>query len=366
MSGPELMTEALVRHLGSHPEIEYVHLNTQISRSLADKGKRPLAKMLKSLGQIVRYLWLLVTYRPGVAYLPLTNSRSFAGFLRDALVMVPAMLMGVRVIFRLHGGYCHYMHYNGWRAWLVRAVLGRVTMAMVQGRNLTRLFDGVIAPERVAVVVNGVEGAPFATAREHMLASKQCSERPTVLFVGLLCREKGALDILRAAPHILGTTFVLMGEWASPEERDEAMAIVRERGLAERVSFPGVLSGQAKYDAFARADVFVFPSYYRVEGHAVVTVEALAAGLPIICTDHGALGESVQDGWNGYIVHPRDPSALAERVRQVLSDPELRRVMGERSRALYEEKFTLPRFVESWVGTLIQGVAPHTDVRHLG
>jgi len=78
-------------------------------------------------------------------------------------------------------------------------------------------------------------------------------------------------------------------------------------------------------------------------------VEALAAGLPIVCTDHGALNESAIDGWNGFFVPQHDSVAIALRLQQVLSDDTLRQVMGERSRALYNARFTLEHFVSQWV-----------------
>jgi glycosyltransferase involved in cell wall biosynthesis len=349
------MTQALVNELGCYPEVQFVHLNTQISRSLADKGRRPLAKAIKSLGQTVRYLIRLVAQRPDVVYLPLTNSESFSGFVRDALVIVPAQLAGARVVFRLHGGYCHYMRYNGWRGKLVRAVLGRVTLAMVQGRNLTRIFADILPPERIAVVVNGIDGAPF----EKLAVPDAPAATRRVLFVGLLCEAKGVHDILRAAPTVPEAEFVFAGEWATPHEHEMAEQLVREGGLAERVRFPGVLTGRAKAEAFAGAAMFVFPSYYRVEGHAVVTVEALAAGLPIVCTDHGALSESVRDGWNGFIVPARDPTALAQRINHLLADGDLRQRMSANCRLLYAERFTLDRFVQSWVHALLAGIAPH-------
>jgi glycosyltransferase involved in cell wall biosynthesis len=356
MSGPETMVEALVQHLGRFQEIEFTHINTQISRSLADKGKRPLVKAFKSLRHTLFFLWLLITFRPDVVHLVLTNSESFGGFLRDALVIIPGWLAGAKVVVRLNGGVCRYMRYTGWRGRMVHTVLSRVTLVMVEGYNLTRLFDPVIPPARVVAVPNAVDQAPFAAARARARATGTEGKRRIVLFVGLLCEAKGVHDILRAAPAIPDAEFVFLGEWASPEEQAAAMALIRDGGIEQYVSFPGVLSGEAKYDRFAAADVFVFPSYYFVEGHAVVTVEALAAGLPIICTDHGALTESVQDGWNGFLVPSRDPHTLALRVNQVLGDAMLRETMRQRSLALYEERFTFARHVEIWVRTLVDRI----------
>lgn len=69
-------------------------------------------------------------------------------------------------------------------------------------------------------------------------------------------------------------------------------AWVAAKGLAARERFPGVVTGPATHDLFAGSAAFVSPSYYRCQGHAVRSVEAVAAKLPTVCTRRGALDES--------------------------------------------------------------------------
>src|SRR4051794_21640971 len=101
--GPEVMTRALVDGVAGRPEFTIRHLNTQVSRSLAEKGgQHQLRKALKGFLQALRLAGLLLTFRPDIVYLPLTNSPSFLGFLRDSLFMAPALLLGRQVMIRLH------------------------------------------------------------------------------------------------------------------------------------------------------------------------------------------------------------------------------------------------------------------------
>jgi glycosyltransferase involved in cell wall biosynthesis len=113
--------------------------------------------------------------------------------------------------------------------------------------------------------------------------------------------------------------------------------------VEERAQFVGVVTGDAKYDLFLSTDIFVLPSYY--EGQPVVILEALAAGLPIVCTNCGAMDSAVRDGWNGFFVSPASPDELARRLNELVEDEEARRAMGERSRRLYEENFTISHFL---------------------
>ena len=96
------------------------------------------------------------------------------------------------------------------------------------------------------------------------------------------------------------------------------------------------------------SDIFVFPTFYRNEGHPWVIVEALAAGLPIISTDHGAIIESVIDGVNGYIVKKNNPEDIALKLKLFLDNPDMIRRMGDESCILYKSKYTEQRLVENF------------------
>lgn len=105
------------------------------------------------------------------------------------------------------------------------------------------------------------------------------------------------------------------------------------------------LWGERKYNIYAVSDIFVFPPN-KPEGHPWVIVEALAAGLPVISTDMGAITESVIDNYNGYIVEPNSPCMLAEKILNLCNDRELRERMGNNSRSLYLSNFTEKIMVE--------------------
>jgi glycosyltransferase involved in cell wall biosynthesis len=81
---------------------------------------------------------------------------------------------------------------------------------------------------------------------------------------------------------------------------------------------------------YAMADLFVLPSFYDTFG--VVVDEAMASGLPVVTTTRvGAVADLVRDGENGRVVPPGDAEALADAVREILSDAELRQRMSLRA-----------------------------------
>ena len=98
---------------------------------------------------------------------------------------------------------------------------------------------------------------------------------------------------------------------------------------------PAVLSSAA---------VIVYPSYYG-EGVPRVTIEACAAGRPVITTDHAGCREAVPNGENGFLVPILDVDATAEAMERLLTDKALRAQMGKESRHLAEQAFDVKSIV---------------------
>ncbi len=106
---------------------------------------------------------------------------------------------------------------------------------------------------------------------------------------------------------------------------------VEELRLSARVEFLGRIPREETSGYYQEADVFVLPSLN--EGMSNAMLEALSSGLPILATDAGGTKELVTDGENGYIIRMKDATHLAEKLGHLIENPELRRLMGEASRA---------------------------------
>lgn len=125
---------------------------------------------------------------------------------------------------------------------------------------------------------------------------------------------------------------------------------VRRLGLADRVEFPGEVPHTDVPDLLRRCDVLANPS--RSESFGVVLLEAAACGLPVVATRVGGTAETVVDGVSGLLVPVDDPSALAEALVGLASDPERRRAMGEAGRAMVVADYEWDGCVERMLAVL--------------
>ncbi|OFW52524.1 MAG: hypothetical protein A2163_08240 [Actinobacteria bacterium RBG_13_35_12] len=213
---------------------------------------------------------------------------------------------------------------------------------IVLGNKLKKLFSSFFKDERIFVVPNG---ANF----NFPLSKRKSLDKVRLLYLGNLQPSKGIEDILNAVAMLKKGDGVsefyadIIGDWWDDITRDLCFELINKNNLP--VTFHKPLTGEEKFLFLTNADIFIFPPR-EPEGHPWVIVEAMAAGLPIISTDQGAITESVIDGVNGFIVEKQNPHQIAEKIKLLIENPELRIKMGKESRRLYEENFTEEKMVE--------------------
>src|SRR5215218_6248764 len=213
-----------------------------------------------------------------------------------------------------------------------------------------------IAPERVRVIYNGIDATEYApdTGIDVLERHGVDPERPSVVFVGRITRQKGVSYLLDAALEFdPGAQLVLCaGAPDTPEIGAEVERRV-ERLEAERGNVVWIDQMLPKADVIqllSHATVFVCPSIYEPLG--IVNLEAMACEAAVVATATGGIVEVVQDGVTGLLVpfesapgaiEPRDPEAfaagIAERVNALLGDPDRAAAMGRAGRARAVEAF---------------------------
>jgi colanic acid/amylovoran biosynthesis glycosyltransferase len=159
-----------------------------------------------------------------------------------------------------------------------------------------------------------------------------------VLSVGRLVASKGHDDLIRAVAIVRkrGHAIRLRIGGSGPEQ-EALMALVKELGVEDVVTFLGSLAEDRYQEEMNQADVFVLASHCEPLG--VVYMEALATEAAVIGTAAGGVGELIKHEVNGLLVPPKNPEALAEGIERLLKDPELRRKLGEAGRRTVVAEF---------------------------
>ena len=166
---------------------------------------------------------------------------------------------------------------------------------------------------------------------------------PTVLYVGRLDAEKHIDELIRAI-GVTATPAQLVVAGTGPD-RAALTAFAADLGVSERVHFLGFVPDEDLPDLYRAADVFAIAG--RAELQSIVTLEAMASGLPVVAADAVALPHLVDDGANGYLFTPGDSDDIAKRLDAVLCSRAETEAMGAHSRQMaleHDDTRSLVRF----------------------
>ncbi len=221
-------------------------------------------------------------------------------------------------------------------------VIALTETELAEVKSLWTRFGARERPTRFSVIPNTVYLGEF---NHGVLAADfrkrySLGDAPTVLFMGRLHTRKGVDALIEAfrAANVEDSRLLIVGPDDGMTRSLQALA-----GDDRRVVFTGHLEGDARLGALAASDIFALPA--TGEGQPMAALEAMAAGKPVVLSP-GCNLDVVEEYGAGFVVEPtRD--AFAEKLRELMTDSEIRSKMGLRARLLVEEQYTLERVVEA-------------------
>jgi len=339
--GQPIMLERLLK--SNIADVELRHLRMTLSGDANEVGRFRWGKVLSLAPIVLRILWARIVGGVNILYYPPAGPNRVTMF-RDFALLLPTRFLFSKTIFHFHASGLTEM-YAGlptWQRWLFRRAYFHPDAA-IRLSDLTPEDARGVQARREYVIANGIDdpcpaGPP---AKSNLPVSKARPLR--LLFVAMLRESKGVLVLIEAAAQLKaeGVPFHLeiMGQFISPEFDERVHARVAELGLKEQITFLGMLTGDAKFAAYGRADIFCMPTFYECEAFPVVLLEAMAYGLPIVATEWRGIPSIVTDGESGFLVATKDPTAVADRLALLAEDADLRDQMGRNARKRFAREF---------------------------
>ncbi len=170
---------------------------------------------------------------------------------------------------------------------------------------------------------------------DHLREKFSIPSKPVVLYTGRISGEKRLDVLVRAMPLVLEKTDAHLVICGSGREKINMENLVEKLGISDNVTFTGFLSNEEFPDIYNIADLFAIPSESELQ--SIVTLEALASGLPVVAANKDALPELVKNPENGFLFEPGNSRDLAEKIVEILSSDDLRSSMSRKSLEIVQE-----------------------------
>jgi len=161
-----------------------------------------------------------------------------------------------------------------------------------------------------------------------------------VLSVGRFAYYKGFEYLIAAAEKVPNANFILVGDGP---RYSQIKQLVVQKGLQNRVQLPGRVAAERLSELLLDCDLFCLPSVERTEAFGMVLLEAMSLGKPLLTTKIAGSGISEVniDGDTGFQVPPADAAALADAIRMLAQNPNIRLQMGSLAQKRFEERFQI-------------------------
>lgn len=324
MGGAEISLGHLVATASPQIHITVAGVATEVVNAIADRRPKADRLLLPAAGvqALPAHLWAFHRLQPEIVHLNLCTPWAGATGLLAALSLPHTRVVRVdQLPLRTTGAI---------DLWRTRALSLRVDAHVAVGEASSRRMEDFYALGRNTVISipNGVpdwlpEPAQSGRSGQFVVGS-----------VGRLDAMKGHDVLLRAAAQVEGVQVVILGEG---EERAALEGLAQQLGIRDRLELPGWVSQPRAY--LPGFDVVALPS--RSEGFPLAMVEALLAARPVVATGVGSVPEAILNGETGILIEKNDVTGLAEALRRLRDDPELRATLGRQGRDFALAHFTV-------------------------
>ena len=203
---------------------------------------------------------------------------------------------------------------------------------------------------KIEVIYNGVDPRRFCSSLTREEAKARLgipANSPVVSIIAVLRPDKAHEVFLKAAQEVLKsipeTHFLIVGDGPERDRLTRLAHDLRIDGSVHFLSFRRELN-----DILAAVDINTLSSKPEMETSSVAAIEAMSAGVPMVCTDVGCMKEIVLPGKTGYLVQVGDFQGLAGRLIELIQNPAACRSMGKTAQVLVHEKLTVQKMTAGY------------------
>ena len=343
VGGQALMIAQTLRQFREADLFAVEHLPFRFTRSASAMRQAQLGKLFELVRVLLRFLALRLRGRIDCVLYPIGGPQ-LVPTVRDLLLLPCILLFSRKVILHFHaGGIAETLDRLRWPVPpLAKAVYRKIFAGIVMtefGRNDPEFLH----IRKVVVVPHN-----FEDSFDDKLIRRHEDQVPHLLYVGHFFPDKGTPELLQALHRLeeqgIDVHLDLVGECLPPYSHAELVRSIAELDLKNHVTLHGVLSDRAKWERYAAADIFVFPSIAR-ESFGLVMAEAMMWSLPVLTCDWRGNKEVLENPPDALLFPPTPNLAnrLTDALVRVLNQRAQWKEWGKRNRDIFKKRYDAAR-----------------------
>jgi len=277
-----------------------------------------------------------------------TPGQTFFGVLKYTPFIMFSKFLGKEIIVHIHGNYVakQYEKLEGLQKRMFRKILSYSDKGIVLSKTLHDNLSPFIAKENIFALPNFY--------KKHLTEQpieKSFSELK-ICFLSNLMNEKGIFFLLEALEQLNAKGISFKATIAGHIEQSQGNTLLNKMSQIEGLTYKGLVRGDEKSQMLQEANVFVLPTFYRMEGLPISIIEAMATGNVIITTDHGAIPDLVTEGENGFLIKKKSVDAIVEKLLFLRKNLSKAKEISNNNILKAKSNFTSEKFSEKLLNIL--------------
>jgi glycosyltransferase involved in cell wall biosynthesis len=339
LTGATLMNKQVYESKFLRENFDFRSLLISYSSSIDELGKIRFKKFVVVVKIYITLLRECILFKPRFIYFQI--SPTGMSFYRDLFYILLIKLFGIKIVYHLHGKGIIKKSKKWYLALLYRFAFRGSDIICLSGLikdDLKDVYCGVIY-----IVNNGIKVIPECESNYYMDLIE--TDQIHILFLSNLIKSKGILEFIESLTILAESRIKFKANIVGAEgdiTSNHIVNLINELKLEDRITYLGPIYGSEKNAIILSSDLLVYPS--SDDSFPLVLLEVMQLGKPIIATIEGGIPEIVDDGITGFLVEKHNPQQIADKIKIMVDDAELRKNMGSAGRDKFLKNYTLEIF----------------------
>jgi len=342
ISGVSLANKVVKGILIESPNFEVRSINTSYNEFNEKLGKLTFRKLLFYL---TLNFQVFKVFTSDTIYI--TPGQTFYGITKYSLFILLGALLKKEIITHVHGNYLRYEYQslNGIKKKVFYYLLSKSTKGIVLSESLKENMSLFIKENHIFTLYNFAEDYLVSTNEETK------TDKLRIVFLSNLMIEKGILELLEALELLEKKNIDYEAKIAGNIDVTNKKLFVAIFKKLKFTEYLGVVNGEQKKELLEWSNVYVLPTYYKMEGQPISIIEAMATNNVIITTKLTGILDIINEK-NGYFVEERSAKSIVAKLKFISENKEVIPAISGRNKRLYRERFTLSHFKNNFIKIL--------------
>lgn len=270
----------------------------------------------------------------------ITPGQTFFGVLKYALFIVAASALRKELIIHVHGNYLgkEYQSLKGFKRVLFYFLVSRFTKGIVLSNSLKHNLTPFLEDKNIFSLPN------FAQDYLYKEDKKFVKDELRIFYLSNLMKEKGIFCLLNALKNLEKNNIIYKAKIAGNIDQKYSKEILNLFTELKNAEYIGIVNGDDKKNLLEWGNVFVLPTFYKMEGQPISILEAMATTNLVVTTNHAGISDVFQDKINGYFVEKNNKNSIEKILSYLAANKSELKKIAEYNKRFFLNNFTVDIF----------------------